>query len=766
MYFMGTYTPKLDDKGRLILPAKFREQLAEGLVVTQGQEKCLDVWPESDFMAEAERAEDAGHDLDDAAATTPGCCSPAPSRATPDKQGRISLTPSLREYAAHHPRRRGDRRHGPRRDLGAGPLARVLRVRPGEVRRARRGTPRPTDDRPTKHHRTTTAQGLVGRGLGPLLAPSSAARIWGTFPGSRRHDPAERPETWPYESRTTSHRQHRAPAHTLMRRVEPMSTYLTTGDPLHRRVRHQAREAVALMAFSARHLGRARCRAAPPHQPPARLTGGGRSHDGQPPPRPGPPGPGRRSAGALPAASRGSVHGRRHAGTGRPHRGGAHPAASWPGSSASTATRPPSSWPAPGWPAFGDRFTGVHAVYDELPDVLDGPRAWTRSTRCSSTSASPRCSSTSASAASPTPRTRRSTCGWTARRGPTAADVLNTYSAAELTRVLREYGEERFARRIAAAVVRRREQAPFTTSAAAGRAAVRRDPRAGPPDRRAPGQAHLPGAADGGQRRARGAAPRDPRRHRRDRGRRPGRRRVLPLPRGPARSSGPSPQATRSTSPSDLPFVPEGSAAGAAPGHPGRRAGRRVRDRRRTRGPPRCGCAPSNASAPTFPGSRSMSTHRRRRSAFEPRQGALRGRRRTGPAHRRPAPPAGPGAADAVRDPGQPACCSAASSACSASTPRCSRRRSRPRTLEERAANLSAREQTLHERAPGAARPAARRAARRPGRHGRPAGRVHPAARRRRRGGDVHAGGPRQHPEPAARRRRPSRRSSTRRRRS
>ena len=49
--------------------------------------------------------------------------------------------------------------------------------------------------------------------------------------------------------------------------------------------------------------------------------------------------------------------------------------------------------------------------------------------------------------------------------GPTAADVLNTYSAQELTRVLREYGEERFARKIAAAVVRQRERAPFTTSA-------------------------------------------------------------------------------------------------------------------------------------------------------------------------------------------------------------------------------------------------------------------------------------------------------------
>ncbi|UYM05361.1 16S rRNA (cytosine(1402)-N(4))-methyltransferase RsmH [Solicola gregarius] len=48
--------------------------------------------------------------------------------------------------------------------------------------------------------------------------------------------------------------------------------------------------------------------------------------------------------------------------------------------------------------------------------------------------------------------------------GPTAADVLNTYSAVDLARVLREYGEERFARRIAEAVVRERAEAPFTTS--------------------------------------------------------------------------------------------------------------------------------------------------------------------------------------------------------------------------------------------------------------------------------------------------------------
>jgi 16S rRNA (cytosine1402-N4)-methyltransferase len=47
----------------------------------------------------------------------------------------------------------------------------------------------------------------------------------------------------------------------------------------------------------------------------------------------------------------------------------------------------------------------------------------------------------------------------------TAADVVNTYSVDELARVLRDYGEERFAKRIAVAVARRREHAPLRTSA-------------------------------------------------------------------------------------------------------------------------------------------------------------------------------------------------------------------------------------------------------------------------------------------------------------
>jgi 16S rRNA (cytosine1402-N4)-methyltransferase len=50
-------------------------------------------------------------------------------------------------------------------------------------------------------------------------------------------------------------------------------------------------------------------------------------------------------------------------------------------------------------------------------------------------------------------------------QGITAADVLNTYPGKELARVLREYGEERFASRIADAIVREREREPFTGTA-------------------------------------------------------------------------------------------------------------------------------------------------------------------------------------------------------------------------------------------------------------------------------------------------------------
>ena len=54
--FLGTYTPKLDDKGRLTLPAKFREELAGGLMITKGQDHSLAVYPREEFAARARKA--------------------------------------------------------------------------------------------------------------------------------------------------------------------------------------------------------------------------------------------------------------------------------------------------------------------------------------------------------------------------------------------------------------------------------------------------------------------------------------------------------------------------------------------------------------------------------------------------------------------------------------------------------------------------------------------------------------------------------------
>ena len=47
--FLGTHRPRLDEKGRLFLPAKYRDELASGLVITKGQERCLYVFPTAEF---------------------------------------------------------------------------------------------------------------------------------------------------------------------------------------------------------------------------------------------------------------------------------------------------------------------------------------------------------------------------------------------------------------------------------------------------------------------------------------------------------------------------------------------------------------------------------------------------------------------------------------------------------------------------------------------------------------------------------------------
>jgi 16S rRNA (cytosine1402-N4)-methyltransferase len=114
--------------------------------------------------------------------------------------------------------------------------------------------------------------------------------------------------------------------------------------------------------------------------------------------------------------------------------------------------------------SYGDRFTGIHAVYDELPRVLADLGLGTVDAVLFDLGVS-------------SLQLDEAERGFAYRHdapldmrmdqsgGITAAEVLNTYDAPELERILRDYGEERFARRVAAAIVRERQREPFSTSA-------------------------------------------------------------------------------------------------------------------------------------------------------------------------------------------------------------------------------------------------------------------------------------------------------------
>jgi MraZ protein len=96
--FLGTHTPRLDDKGRLALPARFRPELEGGLVICKGQDRCLFVFPTGEFGRFTEalrnapvtdrRVRDYGRVLFASA-----------SHEIPDGQGRITVPAPLRQYA-------------------------------------------------------------------------------------------------------------------------------------------------------------------------------------------------------------------------------------------------------------------------------------------------------------------------------------------------------------------------------------------------------------------------------------------------------------------------------------------------------------------------------------------------------------------------------------------------------------------------------------------------------------------------------------------
>lgn len=97
--FFGTHGLRMDEKGRIALPVRFRERLADGLVMAKGQERCVAVYPQAYFDRRSEelsRLPSTAPRLRDyqrllfASADDP----------TPDKQGRVVINTELRGYAA------------------------------------------------------------------------------------------------------------------------------------------------------------------------------------------------------------------------------------------------------------------------------------------------------------------------------------------------------------------------------------------------------------------------------------------------------------------------------------------------------------------------------------------------------------------------------------------------------------------------------------------------------------------------------------------
>jgi MraZ protein len=97
--FLGEYTHTIDDKGRLTIPAKFRGELALGLVVTRGYDQNLMIYPLDEWqeMAESVLKRPLG---DEEVRTFRRRIFSGAVDLTPDRQGRIVVPTYLREFAA------------------------------------------------------------------------------------------------------------------------------------------------------------------------------------------------------------------------------------------------------------------------------------------------------------------------------------------------------------------------------------------------------------------------------------------------------------------------------------------------------------------------------------------------------------------------------------------------------------------------------------------------------------------------------------------
>lgn len=95
--FVGTHTPKLDEKGRLVVPSRYREALAGGFFLTRGQGPCLHAYPRVDF--ERRYAELRAAASDPVARDYLRVVLAGASEQELDRQGRVVVPPHLRSFA-------------------------------------------------------------------------------------------------------------------------------------------------------------------------------------------------------------------------------------------------------------------------------------------------------------------------------------------------------------------------------------------------------------------------------------------------------------------------------------------------------------------------------------------------------------------------------------------------------------------------------------------------------------------------------------------
>lgn len=96
--FLGEHQHTLDEKGRVIMPARFRDRLSGGLVFAPGQDRCVDAFPVATFERRVEELRSLPRE-DQRARAYLRILMAGAQQDTLDGQGRVTLPPRLREYA-------------------------------------------------------------------------------------------------------------------------------------------------------------------------------------------------------------------------------------------------------------------------------------------------------------------------------------------------------------------------------------------------------------------------------------------------------------------------------------------------------------------------------------------------------------------------------------------------------------------------------------------------------------------------------------------